>query len=310
MKKIRLLFIFAIGTLLTSILVSNVSNAILASDVLEVGATSYARGELFLESAAAGDKHIADIAIVADRLFTPSDIPDKLVEFDIKINPIEPYGFGFLDDPTEIILTFLVFNDNRTTIMLAEFFVQNSTESIKISVLHETTYEGMTKEANQKITFANGTTSLAADLDVIDPMYEYILMFRNLSDEFLAFHKYTILAISPTAIPGDDISYDPSWGLVTGTPPVITCEGDGYDAILVEYSNTKLFNPYGEVLQVEAYYEAASGLLIQIYEFTDNDIWKFIPCKIDTKRAPFPTLSVIVGIAVLGLIAIYYRKKK
>jgi len=310
MKNRKLIFILVIGTLLASLLGSNISNAILASDQLEVGATSFVRGELYLETAVAGDKLMSEIAIVADKIFTPSDIPDKLIEFEIKITPIEPYDIGFLDNPTEIRLTFLVFYDNRTTIMLAELFIANAADSIEITVLHEATYEGMTKLGNRKITFANGTSYLAADLDAADLEYQLIEEFTDMSDNYLAWHKYTILAISPTAVIGDDISYDPSLGLVTGTPPVITCEGDGYDAILVEYTSTGLFNPWEDAYQVEAYYEAASGLLIQIYEYVDNGIWKFIPCTLDTKRAPFPTATVILGITAIGLIAYLYRKKK
>ncbi|MHA1200244.1 MAG: hypothetical protein ACTSQF_13035 [Candidatus Heimdallarchaeaceae archaeon] len=311
MRKTKLIFIITFGILLTSVLFSNVSNAILASDVLEVGATSFVDGELFLETSVAGDKLIAKVVITVTRIFTPTDILDKLIEFEVKIRPIEPYTLGILDNPTDIILKFLVFNNNRSTIMLAEYVVQDAGNTIEMTVLHETSYAGMIKPDNRKITFANGTSAIAASLDHADPMYILLEEFTELSDYFLVWHKFTIFAISPTAVLGDDISYNPNLGLVTGTPAVITCEGDAYDAILVEYTDTGLFNPYFEDSNlVEAYYEAATGLLIEIHELNDQGTWKFIPCKLTTVTAPFPTVSVIVGIVVIGLITVFYRKKK
>jgi len=303
MKKTKITFTFALGILLTSILISNVSNAILASDV---------QGELYLDTAVASDKLQAYVTITVVKLFNPTGIIDQVIQFEVKIRPVEPYGFGFLDAPTEIRLSFLVFTNNRSTIMLAELFVQNATESIEMTVLHEPSYDGMLKPDNRKITFANGTTALAGSLDTADPKYLLLEAFSDVSNDFLFWHKFTILAISPTAVVGDDISYDPNLGLVIGTPAVTTCEDDSYDSILVEYYSTGLFSKHGDAYEVHAYYEAASGLLIQIYEFIEQGTvaWKFIPCKLNTVVVPFPTVTVILGIAVIGLITLYIRKKK
>ena len=312
MKKTKITFTFALGILLTSVLISNVSNAILASDILEVGATSYVDGELYLDTAVAADKLQAYVTITVVRLFNPTGIIDQVIQFEVRIRPVEPYGFGFLDTPTEIRLQFLVFTNNRSTIMLAELFVQNATESIEMTVLHEPSYDGMLKPENRRITFANGTTAIAGSLDTADPMYLLLEAFSDLSNDFLFWHIYTILAISPTAVVGDDISYNPNLGKVIGTPAVTTCEDDSYDAILVEYYYTGLFSKHGDAYEVHAYYEAASGLLIQIFEFIEQGTitWKFIPCKLNTVVVPFPTVTVILGIAVIGLITLYIRKKK
>ncbi|MCE7742890.1 MAG: hypothetical protein GOP50_10585 [Candidatus Heimdallarchaeota archaeon] len=310
MKKIKLTFIFALGILITSVLISDVSNAILASDVLEVGATSYVEGELLLDTAAAADKLIAKVTITVTRLFTPTDITDKLIEFEVQIRPVDPYNFGFLANPTYIRLKFLVFNINRSTIMLTEYFVEDAFETIEMTVLHETTYEGMIKPDNRKITFANGTTALAGAIEHADPMYILLEQFSDLSKDFLFWHKFTIFAISPTAVVGDDISYDPNLGIVIGTPAVMACDDQAYDSIKVEYYETGLFNQWGDAYEVHAYYEAATGFLIKIEEFFDQGTWKFIPCTLNTVVAPFPTVSVIVGIAVIGLVAYYFRKKR
>ncbi len=312
MKKIKITLTIVLGILMTSVLVSNVSNAILASDVLEVGASSYVEGELYLDTAVAADKLQAYVTIAVTRIFNPGGILDQVIEFEIKIRPVEPYGFGILDDPTDIILKFLVFTNNRTTIILAELFVQNATESIEMTVLHETDYFAMLKPENRKITFANGTTAIAGSLDTADPKYLLLEQFSDISNDFLFWHKFTILAISPTAVLGDDISYDPTLGEVIGTPAVTTCEDDSYDSILVEYYNTGLFNKMGDAYEVHAYYEAASGLLIQIYEFIEQGTvtWKFIPCRLNTVVVPFPTISVIASLAVIGLIIVFIRRKK
>ncbi len=301
---------FAFGILLTSILFSNVSNAILASDQLDVGVNSYVEGKLLVETSVAGDELMAYVSIAVTKIFTPADISDKIIQFEVKIRPVVDYWIGFLEDPTEIFLTFLVFYDNRSTIMLGELIVVNGTEQIEMTVLHETTFEGMIKPDSRKITFANGTTATAGSLELADPMYILLEQFSDLSNDYLFWHKFTMFAISPTAVLGDDISYDPNLGLVIGTPAVTTSEGDSYDSILVEYYETGLFNKWGDAYEVHAYYEAASGFLIQVYERFDQGTWKFIPSKVDTVVAPFPTAPVILGLAVIGLIAYYYRKKK
>ena len=145
-------------------LLSNVSNAILASDQIEVGTGTSVEGKLLIDTAVAADTLQAYVTITAKKLFTPIDIPDKLIQFEIIIRPVEYYGFGLIEDPTDIRLIFLVVYNNRTTIMLAELFTSNGTESIEMTVLHETKFADMTNPDNRKITFANGTTALALSL--------------------------------------------------------------------------------------------------------------------------------------------------
>ncbi len=311
MKKKQLTFIFAFSVLLTSILVSNVSNAILASDQLEVGVNSFVEGKLLLETSVAGDELMAYVSIAVTKIFTPTDITKKIIQFEVKLQPVVGYESNLLENPTEFIATHLVFFDNRSTIMLGEFVVTNATEQIEMTVLHETKFADMTNPDNRKITFANGTSALAGSLEHADPKYIMLEEFSDMSDFYLLIYKYTMLAISPTAILGDDISYDPNLGLVIGTPAVTTSEGDSYDAILVEYTDTLLFNSWTAAYEVHAYYEAATGLLIQLYERLDQGTWKFIPSKVDTViAAPFPSATVILSIAAIGLITVYFKKKK
>ena len=311
MKKIKLTCIFAFSILLTAILVSNVSNAILASNQLEVGVNSFVEGKLLVETSVAGDELMAYVSITVTKIFTPTDITDKIIQFEVKIQPVVDYESNFLENPTEFRATHLVFFDNRSTIMLGEFVVTNATEQIEMTVLHETKFADMTNPDNRKITFANGTSDLAGSLDHADPKYIMLEEFSDISGFYQLVYKFTMLAISPTAVLGDDISYDPNLGLVIGTPAVITSEGDGYDSILVEYTDTLLFNSWTSAYEVHAYYEAATGLLIQLYERLDQGTWKFIPSKVDTViAAPFSTATAILSIVVIGLIAVIYKKKK
>ena len=135
--------------------------------------------------------------------------------------------------------------------------------------------------------------------------------FSTMSGIYQLYYAWTIFAISPTAILGDDISYYSILGEVVGTPAVTTSNGDSYDSIHVKYQSTHLFSMWGPGPVVNAYYEAASGLLIQIFEEYDNGIWKFFPGTITiVSGVPFSTTSVIIGLAVIGLITVFYRKKK
>ncbi len=310
MKKIRIITTVTLSILLTSILLSNVSSAILASDQLEVGAGTTVEGKLLLDTSVAADKLQAYVTMTAKKIFTPTDILDKLIQFEIIIKPVEYYGFGLIENPTDLRLIFLVFYDNRTTIMLAELYTSNGTESIEMTVLDETKFVDIINSDNRKITFANGTTALAGSLEHADPKYILLENFSLISDSYLFWHKFTLFAISPTAVLGDDISYDPNLGLVVGTPAVTTSNDDSYDAIHVEYYDTLLFNTWGEAYEVHAYYEASSGFLIQLYEQLDQGTWKFIPGTINIVSVPFSIESVIIGLVVLGLFAIFYRKKK
>ena len=78
MKKIRIITIVTLSILLTSMLLSNVSNAILASDQIEVGTGTSVEGKLLIDTAVAVEKLQAYVTITAKKLFTPTDIPDKL----------------------------------------------------------------------------------------------------------------------------------------------------------------------------------------------------------------------------------------
>lgn len=310
MKKIKPLFIIVVSIFLTSILFSNIANAILASDQLEVGALSKVEGKLLIDTVVASDQLVAYVTISVPKIFTPTDILDKLIQVEVVIRPVTDYGFGFIEDPTDIRMVFLIFYDNRTTIMLAEFYSANSTESIEMTVLDETKYADLTNPDNRKITFANGTTALAGSLEHADPKYILLEQFSDLSNDYLFWHKYTLFAISPTAVVGDDISYDPNLGIVISTPAVTTTNGDSYDAILVEYYDTVLFNDWATAYEVHVYYEAATGFILQVYEYLDQGTWKFIPGTVDVVKTPFPTAPVILGIAAIGLVTLYLRKKK
>jgi hypothetical protein len=310
MKKIRTLFIILVSTLLLSLLLSNVSNAILASDQLEVGAGSKVEGKLLIDTAVATDQLVAYVTISVPKIYTPTDIPDKLILVEVRISTVTDYGFGFIEDPDDIRLVFLIFYDNRTTIMLAEFFSANSTDSIEMTVLDQLKYADLTNPDNRKITFGNGTTALAGTLEHADPKYILLEQFSDLSNDFLFWHKYTLFAISPTAVIGDDINYDPNLGLVIGTPAVTTSEGDSYDAICVEYYDTVLFNDWGTAYEVIVCYEAATGFILRVYEYLDQGTWKFIPGVVDVTRAHFSTAAVILGIAAIGIIVLFKRKRK
>lgn len=310
MKIIRFFTIITLTALLTSLLLSNVSNAILASDQLEVGAGSKVEGKLLIETSVAGDELVAYVTIHVVKIYTPADIPDRIILIEVVMQPQLDYGFGFIDAPTDLRLVFLIFYDNRTTIMLAELYSANSTDSIEMSVLDQSKYADLTNLDNRKITFGNGTTALAGSLDHADLKYLLLEDFSSLSGFYQFWNKYTLFAISPTAVIGDDISYDPNLGKVVGTPAVTTSNGDSYDAICVEYYDTLLFNDFGTAYEVHVCYEAATGFILQVYEYLDQGTWKFIPGTVDVVRSPFPTSAIILGIAAIGLIVYLYRKKK
>ena len=311
MKKKAIISYLVAGLLFFSIISSDLTKGILATDQLEIKVGSIVEGKLLISTTVAADVLQAYVTISVEKLFTPLDISDPIVQIQLIIKPVEYYGFGLLEDPTELRLNFLTFYNNRTTIMLGSLYTENATESIEMTVLHEAKYIDMINPDNRKITFKNGTTALAGSLELADPKYLLLEEFSLVSDLYLKLIEWTIFAISPTAVIGDDISYTPALGLVVGTPAVTTTNGDSYDAIHVEYYNTAFFNTWGDANEVHAYYEAATGLLIQLYEELDQGTWKFIPGTIDIVAGiPFAIEGVIVGLTAIGLIATYIRKRK
>ena len=311
MKNKAIISYLLAGILLFSIISSDLTKGILASDQLEIKVGSIVDGKLLISTSVAADVLQAYVTISDEKVFIPADISDLIVQIQVIIKPVEDYGFGLLEDPTELRLNFLAFYDNRTTIILGSLYTENATESIEMTVLHETKYFDMINPDNRKITFKNGTTALAGSIEHADPKYILLEEFSLISDSYLNLIKWTIFAISPTAVIGDDISYTPVLGLVIGTPAVTTTNGDSYDAILVEYYDTRFFNTWGIAYEVHAYYEAATGFLVELHEELDQGTWKFIPGTIDIVTGiPFAIEGVIVGLAAIGLIATYIRKRK
>ncbi len=316
MKRKTFMSIFLLGFLITSILAADLSKGLIASDQLALNNGAYVEGKLFFTNTTVTDALVGYPTIKVEDIFTPSDIPDKVVQILLSIDltsEMLPH-FGMMENEEKFEFTHLVFYDNRTTFMIGRWYMQNATESIEISILDQTTYAGLTNLNNTKITYKNGTTYTYGNVLPNDAVYpeinDFMIVFALFSYGFSILYEWTLFGITPTANVGDQINFFDSLGVVIDKPAVVTSEGKSYDAIHVQYQDSSLFG-WWDAPELHIYYEASTGLILRVVETDNVKTWEFVPGVVKlTAGIPFSTLGIVLGIATIGLIAVIKRKKK
>ncbi len=315
MNKKTQLSIALLSLLVCSIMFADLTKGVLISDQLEVKNGSYVEGKVFKSNSTHTDELFSYTTITVENIFTTADTSEKLIQISIA-QDLQPDFYssyvGFLENTFKFEMTHLVFYDNRTTFLpMARIYLANTTESVEISLLGYTKISEMMDINNTKVTFANGTSYIlgSASLAIYSILSGYINYF-SCFEYFLSIeYEWTLLAISPIANIGDTVNYNSVLGNIVGKPAVTTSLGESYDTIQVKYVGTSLFGMW-DATEVNAFYDIETGFLIKIIEEDSSVKYEFIPGEIKFGSAlPFPTVGIVLGLAAIGLIAYYYKKK-
>ena len=318
-KKTQILTIFILGFLVASIYFSALTKAVVAPDLLEVNADSYAKGKLLYTNSTHSDVLGAYVNITVENVYNLTDPNVEVIEisinYEIESAEGDVLGIGFVDF---FAYTALIFSENRSFLMpAARMIVANDTFWGEVSILHSLNLEDI---MNMNLTrfVVDGTTYKFEDIysghpqeDIISELYLLWALFNwGLS---LSFTR-TIFAISPLANVGDTINFFPTGGSVIDLPAVTTSDGKSYDTIHVGYADTFVIG-FGDYDDVDCFYEASSGLLIRSIEkdTISGEQIEFQPTEVKIKKSgllPFPFAGVVVSIIAIGLVVVFIRKKK
>jgi hypothetical protein len=315
-RKKTFFSILLVGFMVVSLLTANLTKGILVTDQLEIPDGTYTEGKLlYSDGVSTFDLLIGYATIEVDRIFTFTDIPDKIMQVTLAIERVDPIydHIDYLLNETNDEMTFYVFYDNRTTFHMPRLFFANDTESIEYSLLAETTYEGLMDFNNTVVSWKNGTSYKLGDPS--NPTQVYFVLgcmmgaFTSYGNHFLSLFTWTIFGISPTANIGDDINYEGTYGEVIGKPAVIASNEKSYDTIMVRYYFTAVMGFW--VAEVDVYYEAATGFPLRIMEKVGSEHVEFVPGEFKKGSGiPFSTTGIILGLVAFGIITIIRRKKK
>ncbi|MCE7742891.1 MAG: hypothetical protein GOP50_10590 [Candidatus Heimdallarchaeota archaeon] len=317
----KFLTLIVMGVLVTSILFSDLSKAVIVSDQLTLVAESYVDGKILYTNTTHTDLLIGYSTILVEKIFTPTDIPDEMVlikySWDAAVGQNVP--ITFYEDQQEMDFTYLVFYDNRTTVFMGIMKFADATESVEVNAMQGNTLEGFLEVNNTVITYGNGTSYVYGDVQPADPVYDEI---QNLMFGFYLIgyglgageYAWTPFGISPLANVNDDVHYSTGLGKVIDKPAVITTTGDSYDAIHVEYYDTSLYG-FWDAPEMHCFYEASTGILLKVYETDGTETWDFLPGHVvleppTTTPTPYSLVGIVTGLVVIGLITVYIRRRK
>ena len=316
MNKKAKLSIALLSILVSSIMIADLSKGILISDQLEVLNGSYVEGKvLHSDGGSVVDDLFSYATIKVDDIFTTTDTSEKLIQVTVS-QEIQPdyYSnyFNYINNESKVEMTHLVFYDNRTTFLaFARIFVDNGTESIEVSLLGATKISELMDFNRTKITYANGSSYV---LSTMTPAQEASLSFILADfDYWINFFKieyaWTIFGISPIANVGDTVNFAVALGDVVGKPPVTTSLGESMDTIHVKYTHMSIFG-WWDAPEINAYYDIETGFLIKLVE--EGVVkFEFVPASVKLGSGiPFSTIGIVLGLAVIGLITYFVRKKK
>jgi hypothetical protein len=318
MNKRNLLSILVLGFLVSSIITSDLSKGAVASDQLEINKGSYVKGEYLITNNTHTNEFIWKIDIEIEKSIKPRGSSNKFDQIKISQYDFANDEMSPVEGMDRFERTQLVFNHNRTTLLLAaRIFVSNSSYSVEISTLHHSNFADIMNGTKARITYGNGTEYDFESVSPTDPEYSELsslVSFWTYYNTFmLAERPWTIHAISPKAQIGDTITFDEAFGDVIDTPDLIFLNLGTYNSIQVQYVNTTCF--FTELfLEVEVFYESKTGLMIRSVEDYPpaNVTLLFIPNEINIKSN---NLGLIIGISVavvvvLTIIVVIYFKKK
>ncbi len=327
-RKRTFLTIFIMGFLISSIIVSDLSKAIVASDILELEKGDKVEGKLLYTNSTVTDKLVSYPTIAVEDIYTLTDIGMDVAQIiyilDIPVGSVaDPLG---MDEITDFEMTHIVLMDNRTTLLpAARLYFGNTTYSFEVTNVGPTTVEELFDFNKTILSLNNGTAYSYTwkevqddhpdDINFLIMMLAYLLLNGGYSEDW----KYTLLGISPTANTNDNINYIElqggllNLGLVIDKPAVTTSDGDSYDTIHVSYEYTSLFG-FWEAPEVHAYYEASSGLLIRMIEKDGTEQFEFVPGTVNVGSGigftPYSSIGIIVSLLSLGILVLYIKKRK
>ncbi|MHA1407444.1 MAG: hypothetical protein ACTSSG_08700 [Candidatus Heimdallarchaeaceae archaeon] len=325
-KKAKILSLIVLGVLIPSIYFSALTKAVVASDQLELTKGTTVTGKVLYSNSTVTDELLYYSTLTVEDIFNLTDVNLNVVQFknalSIPSGSSDPLGFGDVD---MFELTSLFFEHNRTTILpAARIFIGNATYTVEISVLGHgyTKYSQFMNLNNTYITFKNGTSYRYGDVEPGDMGYYditmYMLIYAILNYGLVQYYKWTLWAISPTANVGDKINYVDTdsdvdaLGTVIDMPAVTTSNGDSYDTIHVKYAYTYLFG-YWDAPEVNAYYDAKTGMLLRVIESDGTNQYEFVPGEVTIAKKsllPFPFAGAIVSFVAIGLIVTLVKKRK
>lgn len=323
-KKI-VLAIFIMGFLVSSIIASDLSKAIVVPDILELEKGDSVEGKLLYTNASVTDQLVSYPSITVEDIYTLTDVSLDVaqIKYDLVIpaGSEDPLGMGDLAD---FEMTHIVLMDNRSTLLpAARFYIGNATYSFEVSNLGHTTVADLFNFNKTTLTLHNGTSYTwkevqddhPSDMDLNMLMFIYLLLNLGYSELW----QYSLLGISPTANTNDNVNYIewitdlPDLGLVIDKPSVTTTDGDSFDTIHVKYEYTSLFG-FWDAPEVHAYYEAGSGLLIRMIEKDGTEQYEFVPGTVNVGSGigftPYSSIGIIVSLISVGILVLYIRKRK
>ena len=318
MKKKTILSFFILGFLFASIITSDLSKGLVASDQLEVNNGSYVKGDYLITNDTHTNELLWNMEIEVEKSFKPRDSSNKLTQIKVTYNYSTNTEFAFIESMDVFELTHLIFEHNRTTLLAAaRLFIANSTWSVEISTLHQNSIIDLVNENKTRITYGNGTSYNFEEVAPSETVYPELASLVNFWQGFNFFileeWAWTFLAISPTAETGDTITYTEAFGNVVDTPELLFLNLGTYNTIQVEYVNTTTFGL--EIFKtVEVYYESKTGLLIKSTEDYPayNITMRFVPTEIKITSNILPlVLGISIAVIVIaGITVIYIKKKK
>ena len=308
--------IVLLSLLVCSIISADLTKGVLISDQLEIKTGSYVDGKVFFSSSIITEELFSYTKITVEDIFTTTDTGDKLIQIKIA-QELQPdfYNayFHFVYNESIFDVTHLIFYDNRTTFTpMARVYSANATHSMEVSLLGYTKASEISEINNTRVTYGNGTSYVlgTAPPPIYSALYGYVATAFNYGIFKKIEYEWTLLGISPIANVGDTVNYNNVLGDVVGKPAVTTSLGESYDTIHVSYSGTALIG-WWNAQEVNAYYDIETGFLIKIVEEDAFTKYEFVPGEINFgSLLPFPTVGVVLGLAVIGLIAYYFRRRK
>jgi hypothetical protein len=318
-RRIKIITILVLVTLVSAINFSALTKAVTISDQLELAVGSNVTGELFYTNSSVTDHLVAYPTITVEDVITATDVTFEFYKIKLAYEISDKEFFG--DELTQIEMTHIVFKHNRTTLLAAaRLFMGNASFSVELTVLHLDSVAEWKNMNNTKITFHNGTSYRFGDLDYTSPGYSeiigYMLGYAIMNLGLSLIWERTLIGINPNANVGDKVNFldsDSSTSALADiieTTEITTSAGKTIDTIHVEYAYTSLFG--WDDYECDAFYETKTGLLVRIIETSPTDTYEFLPKEV--KNIPgliaFPMYGIAIGFIAISLIYIFTRRMR
>jgi hypothetical protein len=341
MKRSNFISLITVFLLIFSILSSNLSKAnviTISSNQLALEVGSYVEGKILYSNDAIENFHAANAIISVDRIFNTTDTEDRLVQitfavdqsftkqFDLYMIRAEYFLFDadlvyrMMDEGLERYeFTYLFNYDNRTTFLpLARLYYENTTCSIEVTLLDQTSVSGLMNTSNLMYRFSDGTEFQLGTINSSHPYFGYVddywSAFYLLSGESRHYLEWCLFGISPTTSSLSLVNSTRYHGTVVNDDVEIkTIRGKKLDTILVSYNDTS-FIALREPYTVLGYYDTRTGLLIKYSE--ESDHWnyqklEFIPKKVVFGSEVSSSFDIAIsGIICLSLLVIFVKKRR